>query len=141
MLYFLVLADYAAHALLQFWFITLPTAAAVFAVCVYTFSHDSGLISAKVICSMAALFVFPAIILVLGVQYASPTRPPPPNPDQKAGKALVKAVIICHLCAGPLLSWQLRRYIWAMLAVFVLSLEISMAASLVSGMAITGHWL
>lgn len=141
MTYFFVLAELA----FCFWYITAPTFACVIGATGYTFKKDPGFINAKTVGGLAVLFVFPLIILVLGEQYKAPPGSGgflgPTNPHAKAGYSLVNAVMFFQLLVGLFLLWQLQRCVWVVLAVFVFTLELSMAASFLSRMAISGNWL
>jgi hypothetical protein len=144
MSYFFVLAEQALFVLAYFWYVTLPIVAGVIAAFAYTLKQDRDSIDIKAIGGLAALFALPVIILALGVLYASPSRPPsftPKSPHVKAGESLLTATLVFHLVVGLLLTWQLRQCIWVVLAVFLLTLEMSYAAAFISSMAISGDWL
>jgi hypothetical protein len=139
------MVEQTVYVLIYDWYITLPTLIAVAVAVAYTLKRDPGLIDFKAIGGLAALFVFPVMILVAGVLYQAPSGnrsmflPGPPH--AQTGKFLVNAAIFCQLAVGLVLVWSLRRYIWVVSTVFLMSLEVSLAAAIISTMAITGVWL
>jgi hypothetical protein len=143
MYYFMVLAEQALFAMIYFWFVTLPIVVGVIIAVAYTLKQEPGLIDAKAIGGLAVLFVFPVLILSLGVQHEAPEQNKhwQKDPRAEAGQSQLNTVIIMQLVVGLFLTWWLRRCVWVVLTIFLLSLEMSMAATFISSMAIRGVWL